>query len=73
MQYNNNKKMNSERPLVKEGGLYSVSETCRLLGCHRNTLLRWTNEGLIRVHLRKKTGRKVYCGSDILRFWGGIL
>lgn len=61
--------MTSERPKVNADGRYSVTETCKALGIHRNTLQRYTEALAIRCHIRKATGRKYYCGNDILRFW----
>ena len=40
--------MVNEEPKASDFGRYSVSETCGLLGIHRNTLLKWTNEGKVR-------------------------
>lgn len=58
-----------ERPDVKDSAKYSVAETCRLLGIHRNTLKKYTDAGFIRAGVGKASGRKYYLGSEIIRFW----
>ena len=58
-----------EQPIVKLNGRYTVTETCNLLGIHRNTLRRYTRSGRIKLGVRKSTARKFYLGSDILNFW----
>ena len=40
--------MTSDKPNVKAESRYSISKTCELLGIHRNTLRRWTDEGKIK-------------------------
>ena len=59
----------AELPNVTVSGRYSITETCKALGIHRNTLRRFTDEGLIRCGFRKMNARKFYQGSEILRFW----
>jgi len=59
----------SQRPDITLTGRYSVSETCTILGIHRNTLSSYTNTGHIKCGFRKMNGRKFYLGSEILKFW----
>lgn len=59
----------SVEPVVSETGRYSVTETCRILGIHRNTLQRYTENGRIKEGYRKATGRKFYSGREILKLW----
>lgn len=59
----------SVEPVVSETGRYSVTETSKILGIQRNTLRKYTVQGLIKCGYRKATARKFYCGSEILRFW----
>lgn len=56
-------------PIVKRDGRYNIAETCRLLGIHRNTLLRYERLGIIHSGLRRSTARKFFTGGEILRFW----
>lgn len=56
-------------PDVNSSGRYSVTQTCRILGIHRNSLRRYTEEGLIRCSFRKNPHRKFYTGREIMRFW----
>lgn len=65
--------MVAEPPKVCLTGRYSVTETCKLLGIHRNTLLNYTRSGIIRAGLRKSTRRKFYLGSEIMRVWNNYI
>jgi len=56
-------------PPVRRDGRYNIAETCRLLGVHRNTLLRYERLGMIHSGLRRSTSRKFFTGVEILRFW----
>lgn len=56
-------------PKVAENGRYSVMQTCDALGIHRNSLRKYTDEGLIKCGFRKMTARKFYLGREILKFW----
>ena len=58
-----------EQPIVRPNARYTVTETCNLLGIHRNTLRRYTMMGRIKLGVRKSTARKFYLGSEILNFW----
>ncbi len=60
-------------PKVTPTGRYSVKETCELLGIHRNTLRRYTEEGHIKCSFRRETARKIYLGREISRFWNSQL
>lgn len=61
----------STEPRVSANGRYSINETCNLLGIHRNTLLRYTEQGIIKCGIRRSTMRKFYSGMEILKFWKG--
>lgn len=56
-------------PNVSLNGRYTVSETCRILGIHRNTLRKYTQSGAIRCGVRRVDSRKYYLGSEIKRLW----
>ena len=58
-----------EEPRVAATGRYSIPETCRALGIHRNTLRLYTQGGLIKCGFRRANGKKFYTGAEILRFW----
>lgn len=50
--------------------MYPVGKACDALGIHRNTLRRYTFSGKIKVVSREDgTGRILYTGAEILRFW----
>ena len=59
----------STEPMVSAEGRYSVSDTCKVLGIHRNTLRRYTEAGMIKCGFRRETARKFYKGAEIVRFW----
>ena len=61
--------MNQEKPKVVASGKYSVADTCKILGIHRNTLRKYTQEGAIKCGYYKSTRTKFYYGSEILKFW----
>lgn len=56
-------------PNVNELGRYSVMETCAALGIHRNSLRKYTEQGLIKCGFRRLSARKFYSGREILKFW----
>ena len=60
--------MVSVRPSADPKGKYSISETCRLLGIHRHTLRKYTDEGLIKCGYGEFF-RKFYTGMEILKLW----
>ena len=55
-------------PEVAMNGQYPVTETARLLGVHRTTLMRYVKSGLIKCSYRR-TGRKFFYGREIVRCW----
>ena len=61
--------MVSIQPQVNKNGKYSIKGTCSILGIHRNTLRRYTEQGLIKCSYRVSSKRKFYYGHEIVRFW----
>ncbi len=61
--------MTSEQPNVVLTSRYTAAETCRILNLHRNTLLKYTQQGKIKAGIRKSTAKRFYLGSEILSFW----
>lgn len=60
----------TEVPNVNPRGMYPVGKACDALGIHQNTLRRYTFSGKIKVVSREDgTGRILYTGAEILRFW----
>lgn len=57
------------RPKVDANGYYSVTDTAKLLGVHRNTVLRYAMSGALNFCNRADTYRKLFRGSEIIRFW----
>ena len=60
------------QPKTSPSGRYSVNETCQLLGIHRNTLRRYTEQGDIVCGYRGNM-KKFYTGLEIVRFWRNAL
>ncbi len=60
-------------PQVAPTGRYTVGQTCKHLGIHRNTLRKYTDAGYIKCSFRRETARKIYTGQEILRFWKSLL
>lgn len=46
-----------------------MTETCKVLGIHRNTLRRWLQAGKIKVKFRRIDNRKVFEGKEIKKVW----
>ena len=63
----------STEPNVAITGRYSIPETCKALGIHRNTLRLYTLEGKIKCGFRKASRKKFYTGAEILKFWRAVL
>lgn len=61
--------MVNDEPKVSANGRYNITETCRKLGIHRNTLLKYTKLGVIKCGIRRSTAKRFYSGSEIVRFW----
>jgi excisionase family DNA binding protein len=61
--------MTNEEPKVADAGRYTMTETCKALGIHRNTLRRWLQAGKMKVKFRRIDNRKVIDGAEIKRAW----
>lgn len=61
--------MTNEEPKVADAGRYTITETCKALGIHRNTLRRWLQAGKMKVKFRRIDNRKVIEGAEIKRAW----
>lgn len=61
--------MTNEEPKVADAGRYTMTETCKVLGIHRNTLRRWVQAGKMKVKFRRIDNRKVIDGAEIKRAW----
>lgn len=61
--------MTNQEPAVRPTERFSATETANILGIHRNSLRKYTNEGKIRCCFHKTTLRKFYTGATIIAFW----
>jgi excisionase family DNA binding protein len=53
---------------IRPNHYYTVAETCKMLGIHRNTLFTYTANGHIICHKSVLNGRKYYTGREISSF-----
>jgi excisionase family DNA binding protein len=60
--------MTPTEPELAMTGRYPIGQAAQLLGIHRNTLRRYTENRLIRAHV-KSSGRLYYLGCDLRRLW----
>lgn len=61
--------MTATMPTINDTDQLSISQAAQVLGIHRNTLRKHTDEGLIRCGFRRNTGRRYYLGREIKRYW----
>lgn len=61
--------MVSNYPNLPENARFSIRETSELLGIHRDTLRKYSDEGIIKYGVRRTNMRKFYLGSEINRCW----
>ena len=61
--------MTNIEPKVADAGRYTMTEACKALGIHRNTLRRWLQAGKMKVKFRRIDNRKVIDGAEIKRAW----
>jgi predicted site-specific integrase-resolvase len=61
--------MTNIEPKVADAGRYTMTETCKALDIHRNTLRRWVQAGKMKVKFRRIDNRKVIEGKEIKRAW----
>lgn len=62
--------MTSTKPNVVLDAKYSVAETAKLLGVHRNTIRNLADSNQLAFGIRKhNTRQKFFWGREILRFW----
>ena len=52
-------------PEIEPGRLYTIGETCTMLGIHRNTLRTYTRQNKIKARVRVVDGKTLYRGRDI--------
>lgn len=61
--------MTPNEPQVADTARYSQREAATILGIHRNTLRRYTEQHLIRCSFRRTNGRPYYTGRAIRQLW----
>ena len=61
--------MTNVEPKIADAGRYTMTETCKALGIHRNTIRRWLQAGKMKVKFRRIDKLKVIEGSEIKKAW----
>lgn len=61
--------LTGSKPDVERDKRYTIAETCKYLGIHRNTLSKYADAHLIEPVLHAATKKQYYTGAEILRFW----
>ena len=61
--------MTALEPIVAPTNRYTIAETAKILGIHRNTLRMHTESGLIKCGYRKTNARRFYTGMEIMKYW----
>ncbi len=59
----------SEEPAVSPSGVYSITQTCAVLGICYNTLMKYVRDGLLVPMEIGSLRRMHFKGERILRFW----
>lgn len=65
--------MTTEQPQVTPTGLYPIGKAAEALGIHRGTLRRAYAEGHIKAHRHRATGRLLFAGREIIRYYNAKL
>jgi len=61
--------MVNEEPVVNLSARYTIAQTAKLLGMSRNTIRKYTGIGELKSITHKSTGKTLYEGVAILKFW----
>lgn len=61
--------MITTKPKVDPTGIYNLKETAKALEMSPSTIRRYCKEGIIKVRVRKSTGKRVITGADIIKCW----
>ena len=57
------------KPQIERDRLYSIQETCDLLGMCRKTLRKYTQSGDLPMQVHPATGKMRYLGAKIEQFF----
>lgn len=61
--------MVNEEPVVSLSARYTIAQTAKFLGMSRNTIKKYTEIGELKSITHKSTGKTLYEGMAILKFW----
>ena len=58
-------------PQISDESLFTTAQVAQLLQCHRNSILNWQKNGLLKPRFHQR-GKKVFAGKDIKSFFFNI-
>lgn len=61
--------MVTNEPDIAATARLGICDAARLLGVHRTTLARWTEQGLVKCGIRRTNGRIFYTGRALVSLW----
>lgn len=56
-------------PNVEPTGRYELKAAAEALGVDRSTILRYTNQGLLKCTIKRSNHRRCWTGAELIRFW----
>ena len=59
----------STPPMVAKNSFYTATEAAKIVGVHRNSLSNYRRQHLITPEKDMTTGRYLYSGNELQRFW----
>lgn len=65
--------MTNSRPKVALDDRFTITEAAKVLGVHRNTLLKACYSKMLKFGCRRTTGRKFFTGRELIRYWEAVL
>lgn len=61
--------MTATEPEVADNGRYTVTQAAKLLGLSKPTIYKHTDSNALKCKIHKATGKKLYSGSELKKFW----
>ena len=61
--------ISAEPPKVVAGALYNTTQSCQILGCCRSQFRKYVKNGFLFPKGDRITGRNLFEGRELTRFW----
>lgn len=61
--------MTRNEPNIADTARLGICDAAKVLGVHRTTLARWTEQGLVKCGIRRTNGRIFYTGRALISLW----